>query len=107
MSSFQVAGVSTLKGKTKVRFANDLVSRVKILVKDGHTDINLTTLPNEDGMSKGEAVAYLKTTDLYADPKFKEAIDTADEKYNTVKVSKPKKEAPSLEAIKARAGIEA
>ena len=28
---FKVIGVSTLKGITKVRFANDMVSRVKIL----------------------------------------------------------------------------
>lgn len=100
---FQVTGISTHDSKTKVRFANDLVSRVKILVKDGHTDINLTSLI--EPMSKADCVSYLKTTDLYA--QFKEAIDTADEKYNTVKVSRPKKVELSLEAIKARAGIEA
>jgi hypothetical protein len=96
---FKVTGISTLNGKTKVRFANDLVSRVKILNKDGHTDINLIELSVE--MSKKDAVKHLKTTDLYA--KFGAAIDAADSKYNgsaTVKVSKP-----SLEAIKARAGI--
>jgi hypothetical protein len=96
---FKVTGISTLNGKTKVRFANDLVSRVKILNKDGHTDINLIELSVE--MSKKDAVKHLKTTDLYT--KFASAIDTADEKYNslgTVKVTKP-----SLEAIKARAGI--
>ena len=38
---FKVTGISTFQGKTKVRFANDLVSRVKILVKSGHEDINL------------------------------------------------------------------
>jgi len=96
---FKVTGISTLNGKTKVRFANDLVSRVKILNKDGHTDINLIELPT--AMSKLDAVNYLKTTDLYS--KFAAAIDAADEKYaglGTVKVTKP-----SLEAIKARAGI--
>ena len=97
---FKVTGISTLNGKTKVRFANDLVSRVKILNKDGHTDINLIELPT--AMSKLDAVKHLKSTDLYA--KFGAAIDAADEKYSsvgTVKVTKP-----SLEAIKARAGIE-
>ena len=97
---FKVTGISTQNGKTKVRFANDLVSRVKILNKDGHTDINLTELPT--ALSKADCVKYLKTTDLYA--KFSAAIDAADEKYSslgTVKVS-----APSLEAIKARAGID-
>ena len=41
MSVFKVVGVSTLNGVTKVRFANDFVSRVKILNKQGHTDIDL------------------------------------------------------------------
>ena len=96
---FKVIGISTLNGVTKVRFANDMVSRVKILNKDGHKDINLIELST--ALSKPDAVKHLKTTDLYA--KFSAAIDAADHKYNgsaTVKVSKP-----SLEAIKARAGI--
>ena len=98
---FKVIGISTLNGVTKVRFANDMVSRVKILNKDGHKDINLIELST--ALSKPDAVKHLKTTDLYA--KFSAAIDAADSKYNgsaTVKVSKP-----SLEAIKARAGITA
>ena len=101
---FKVTGISTLNGKTKVRYANDLVSRVKMLVKGGHTDIELVELPNE--LSKLDCVKYLKTTDLYANPTFAAAIDAADEKYTelgTVKVAKP---AISLDAIKARAGIE-
>jgi hypothetical protein len=96
---FKVTGISTLNGVTKVRFANDMVSRVKILNKDGHKDINLVELPN--ALSKGDCVKYLKSSDLYT--KFASAIDAADAKYNslgTVKVTKP-----SLEAIKARAGI--
>lgn len=98
MSTFKVAGVSTLNGKTKVRFANDLVSRVKMLLKDGHEDINLIELA--DPLTKSEVVKYLKTTDLMQTPKFADAINTADEKYNTVKAS-----GISLDAIKARAGI--
>ena len=97
---FKVIGISTLNGVTKVRFANDMVSRVKILNKDGHKDINLIELTAP--LSKADAVKHLKTTDLYV--KFGAAIDAADSKYNgsaTVKVTKP-----SLEAIKARAGIE-
>lgn len=103
MSTFKVAGVSTHNGKTKVRFANDLVSRVKMLVKGGHTNIELQELPH--AMTKPEVVTFLKTTELVNNPLFAEAINTADEKYNMVKVSmKPN---ISLEAIKARAGIEA
>jgi hypothetical protein len=55
---FSVAGVSTLSGKTKVRFANDTM-RIKILAKNGHTDVDLITLPSE--MTKAEAVQHLKS----------------------------------------------
>lgn len=103
MSTFKVAGVSTLNGKTKVRFANDMVSRVKMLIKDGHQDINLIELPGP--LSKGDVVTYLKTTDLMNTAQFAEAIISANEKYNLVKVTK--KPEISLEAIKAKAGIEA
>lgn len=53
---FAVAGVSTLDGKTKIRFAND-VMRIKILAKNGHTDVNLVELPNE--MTKAEIAQHL------------------------------------------------
>lgn len=103
MNLFKVVGVSTLNGVTKVRFANDFVSRVKMLIKAGHTDIELVEL--EQPMSKADAVTYLKTTELMNTPRFAEAIGLADEKYNhnsSVKLSKPHL---SLQAIKARAGI--
>ena len=54
---FAVAGVSTLEGKTKLRFANDTM-RIKILAKNGHKDVELLELPNE--MTKAEAVQHLK-----------------------------------------------
>lgn len=54
---FAVAGVSTLNGDTKLRFAND-VMRIKILQKNGHKDINLVELPRE--MTKSEAIAHLR-----------------------------------------------
>ncbi len=53
---FAVAGVSTLDGKTKVRFANDTM-RIKILAKNGHTNVELVTLPHE--MTKAEIAAHL------------------------------------------------
>ena len=58
---FAVAGVSTLAGKTKIRFAND-VMRIKILAKNGHSDIELVELPNE--MTKAEIAQYLVSVDL-------------------------------------------
>lgn len=56
---FAVAGVSTLEGKTKIRFAND-VMRIKILAKNGHKDVELVELPSE--MTKAEIVQHLKAT---------------------------------------------
>lgn len=104
MSLFKVVGVSADElGQYRVRFANDLVSRVKILVKAGHKDIELMELPTS--MSKANAVTYLKTTDIGQMPKFAEAIETADEKYNgsgASKVTKSKKPALSIDAIRAR-----
>lgn len=55
---FTVAGVSTSdKGEDKIRFANDPM-RVKVLDKNGHTNITLVELPN--AMSKEDAVAFLR-----------------------------------------------
>ena len=76
---FTVAGVSTLKGEVKVRFANDM-TRVKVLGKNDHTDIELMELPQP--MDKSAVVTFLKTTELYANSKFQAAIDAADAKYN-------------------------
>ena len=56
---FSVAGVSTQNGKTKIRFAND-VMRIKILAKNGHTDVNLAELPR--AMTKGEIAQHLRAT---------------------------------------------
>ena len=57
MSTFIVAGVSTQNGITKVRFANDLVSRTKLLSKGGHSPLELIELPRP--MSKAEACQHL------------------------------------------------
>jgi hypothetical protein len=61
---FAVAGVSTLNGKTKIRFAND-VMRIKILAKNGHTDINLVDLPHE--MTKSEIAAHMQAVGFGSD----------------------------------------
>lgn len=104
---FKVGGVSKSKSGYKVRFATDM-TRVKILAKT-ETDVQLMELPSE--MTKPELVAFLKTTDLYQNPTYKEAIDNADAKYNavaTVKVKATKaKAAPSMDAIKAKAKAKA
>jgi len=59
---FTVAGTSTLPdGGTKVRFANDM-TRVKVLVKGGHENIDLIELPK--AMTKEDIVAYLIKIDF-------------------------------------------
>lgn len=62
---FTVAGTSNLNGVVKFRFANDLKSRVKVLERNGHTEINLIELPAE--MTKEAAIAYLETLVAPAD----------------------------------------
>ena len=97
---FKVGGVSKSKSGYKVRFATDM-TRVKILAKT-ETDIQLMELPT--AMDKPALVAFLKSSELYANPAYREAIDMADVKYNgVVKVTKAKAAKPSMEAIKARA----
>jgi hypothetical protein len=86
-NTFKIGGVSKLGGSYKVRFANDM-TRVKVLAKTGHTDIELRELPK--AMPKPQLVMFLKTTDLYTKPEYRQAIDAANEKYNgsaTVKVA--------------------
>ena len=101
--SFKIAGVSKLKGAFKVRFANDM-TRVKVLAKTGHTEIELIELPT--AMDKPEVVTFLKGSELYKRAEFKVAIDAADEKYNgsaTVKVAGVKVKAPAKAATTAKA----
>ena len=70
--TFSVAGVSTLKGKTKLRFAND-VMRIKILDKNGHQDVEMINLPHE--MTKGEIAQHMLEIGFEADrPEVQEAI---------------------------------
>jgi len=56
--TYAVAGVSTLDGKTKMRFAND-VMRIKILAKNGHTNVELVELPH--AMTKADIVAHMRS----------------------------------------------
>ena len=61
--TYSVAGTSTLNGITKIRFANDFVSRLKILFKNGHENVELIELGGE--FSKAEVCQV-----LMAHPKF-------------------------------------
>lgn len=63
MSTFKVVGTSKLDGITKVRFANDM-TRVKVLQKNNHTEIDLVEL--KEPMTKSDAVNYLISIDFAA-----------------------------------------
>jgi hypothetical protein len=55
--TYSVVGTSTFNGETKVRFANDFVTRFKILVKNGHDNIELIELGDE--YTKAECLKIL------------------------------------------------
>jgi hypothetical protein len=99
--TYSVAGVSTHKGVTKVRFANDFVNRIKILQKNDHTDIELLELDSE--MTKEDICKMLMDH-----PKFQnEAAQGAIAEYVTrnVKAEAPKA-APKAKAPKAKTTTE-
>ena len=100
MSTFTVAGVSTQYGVTKVRFANDLVSRFKLLSKGGHSPLELTELPR--GMTKSEACQYLLDTGGVFEQWSGLIIETMGKKQGTV-ISKPVKAKAKAAPVKAKA----
>jgi hypothetical protein len=99
MSTFTVAGVSTQYGITKVRFANDLVSRFKLLSKGGHSPLELTELPR--GMTKSEACQYLLDTGGVYEQWSGLIIETMGKKQGTV-ISKPVKAKAKAAPVKAK-----
>lgn len=119
MSTYSIAGVSRLKGELKVRFANDM-TRVKVLQKNGHSDIDLIEL--KEPMTKEDAIAFLisidfATKDGVTNEEVNAALHAEVEKRGdkparepkAPKAEKPakapraKKAEPSLDAIAARA----
>ena len=100
MSTFTVAGVSTQYGITKVRFANDLVSRFKLLSKGGHSPLELMELPR--AMTKSEACQYLLDTGGVYEQWSGLIIETMGKKQGTV-ISKPVKAKAKAAPVKAKA----
>lgn len=85
---FTVAGTSTLPdGGTKVRFANDM-TRVKVLVKGGHENIDLIELPK--AMTKEDIVAYLIKIDFANGDADKQAAINAEAAKRKVGEAAPK-----------------
>lgn len=114
---FSVAGIVTDgKGRSKVRFGNDLAGRIKVLAKTaGANRIDFVNLPSP--MGKVDALKYLTGHEMFQSPEdqaviadglsnrmpktVKEPKAAKTKKETKVKVSK--KNAPSLDSIKARA----
>jgi len=69
--TFTVAGVSTLNGDCKIRFANDVL-RVKNLAKSGHEDMRLVEL--NEAMLKTEAAKFIQALPEFEDAVAQEAI---------------------------------
>jgi hypothetical protein len=63
-NTFTVVGVSTLNNVVKVRFANDLVTRIKVLLRNKHTDVRLVECA---AMNKLAAANYLLQHADFAD----------------------------------------
>lgn len=115
MSTFTHAGTSRQNGSVKVRFANDAL-RVKVLEKNGHTEVDLLPLPRP--MTKEDAVAHLLKIEFYKsdsgviDSEVQAAIEDAQLRRTPQAASKdrPKKEAkkpkqpkkPTMEGIVAK-----
>lgn len=99
---FTVAGVSTLNGETKVRFANDEL-RVKVLMKHGHTDPILIGL--ETAMTKLDAVQFIQGLPEFEGVAAQSAIaDYLDANTPKTKAVAPKAtKAPAKTAVKAKA----
>jgi hypothetical protein len=97
---FTVAGTATQHGVTKARFANDLVARIKILNKNGCTDINLVELPKP--MTKLQALQYLQEQGVTGDAGYAVANKLAEKtkiaKKGEIEVSGKPKAAKSVEA---------
>lgn len=85
MKTFTVAGHSVLNGVKKMRFAANM-DRVKVLMRNGHTDIELQTLPH--AMNKDEIRAFFGVavaTPTVAAPAVVVEEVAADEAPDTVK----------------------
>lgn len=76
---YKVAGIATDKrGNTKVRYANDLVNRIKVLSRDNFTNINLIEL--DDEYEKFEICQL-----LLSDNRFTDYIDIINNELDRIK----------------------
>lgn len=109
MTTYAIAGVSRLNGSMKFRVANDM-TRVKVLAKNGHTDIDLIEL--KEPLTKEAAVAFLLSIDFATrDGKTNQDVQDAllaeiDKRTDTPKTEKTPKAAKTPKAVKAKPTLE-
>ena len=97
---FTVAGTAAQNGNTKVRFANDLVARHKILNKNNCTEINLIELPKP--MTKLEALQHLQSLNLTGDAGYAVTAKLAEK----TKIAKKGEVAVKATGVKSKAKAE-
>jgi hypothetical protein len=99
-NTFTIAGLSTLNGVVKMRFANDLAERVKVLTKNEHTDVHLIDLGTE--LTKIDCAKALLAHKDFKDAEA-QAVITAYVTKNTVTAGVPKvKKGAAPKAAKAK-----
>ena len=98
MSKFTVAGVSGENGVVKVRFANDIVSRTKLLAKGGHSPLELVELPKP--MSKADACQFLLDSGKFK--AYKDLISETMDKKNGVAQAKAPVAAKPVKTVKSK-----
>jgi hypothetical protein len=103
---FSVAGTATnADGTVKVRFANDLVARIKILNKAGCTDINLVELPR--AMTKLEALQHLTELGITQGDAGYAVANKLTEKTRVAKRGEVKVQANAVSKVKAKPTVTA
>jgi len=105
MSKFTHAGVSRLNGEFKARFANDAM-RIKLLAKNGHTDIDIIELPSP--MGKIEALTYLLSIDFdNGNAEVRTALEEGLSSRNKAAPAPVEAPKPTLAKIRAKAKVKA
>ena len=63
-NTFTVVGTSVLNGAVKIRFANGLTKRIRVLARNGHSNIALVEC---DAMFKLDAAKYALTQEQFTE----------------------------------------
>ena len=63
-NTFTVVGTSVLNGALKIRFANGLTKRIRVLARNGHSNIALVEC---DAMFKLDAAKYALTQEVFSE----------------------------------------